>query len=638
MAAVSVHKVTKQFGTQVVLQEVAIELRSGETAGLIGANGAGKTTLFRLIAGELTPDTGSVTRSRGLEVGLLRQEPDISLDRSLHDEVGSAFDELLGLEAKLQKVSEQMAACADPDELSNLMAAYERVNARFITAGGHTFEARLNEILGGLGFRPADYALPMSVLSGGQKCRAALAKMLLQDHTFLLLDEPTNHLDIDAVRWLEKFLAGHHGGAVVISHDRYLLDRICDRIIELDRARVTNYPGNYSNYAQTKELRILTQQRDFAKDSEFIKKERAFIAKHLAGQRTKEAQGRRKRLERMLADGEFVTEAPTHSRGVSFKFEKAAAQGTTVLRCDELGMAFDENTLFTNLTLQVHAGQRFGITGPNGVGKTTLLRIAMGEITPQSGSFLLDPKLTVGYYSQEHGGFDAQRDVVGEIRAHQTGLTEHDARTLLARYRFTGDDVFKSLGSLSGGEQARVRLCKLIMASPDVLVLDEPTNHLDIPSREVLEDALTAFTGTIIVVSHDRYFLDRIVDRLLVLRSDLYSVYEGNYSYYLEQIEEQRAADKPKTRRKPAEKRSSGQDDQQNKNRASRFDRLSIDELEAMVVERETELAMLQQRFGVPEVYQNPELLAELREHAAELAAELAEVDQAWQERVDESG
>lgn len=635
MAAITLHNVFRQFGTQVVLQNVSLELQRGQIAGLVGDNGSGKTTLLRLINRDLQPDTGTITLERGLDIGLLTQEPDISLDRTLHEEVGSVFAEMLALESKLHALSEEMAVHRDDDGLPELMDAYERINARFITAGGHTFEIRLHEVLGGLGFSPADYAKPLSVMSGGQRCRAALAKLLLSKGTFLLLDEPTNHLDIDATRWLEKFLAGHKGGALIISHDRYLLDRTCDRIIEVDQTRVTSYPGNYTNYAQSREVRVLTQQRAFEKDSEFIRKERDFIAKHIAGQRTKEAQGRRTRLERRLKAGEFVTEAPNRARTAKIAFQEARAQTGVVLRADELCMAYGDNTLFTDLTFQVHARQRFGITGPNGCGKTTLLKIGLAQVTPTGGSISLDPKLRVGYYGQEHVELDPERTVVDEIRAADSGLSELDARSLLARFLFTGDDAFKPLGKLSGGEQSRVRLTKLILDSPDILILDEPTNHLDIRSREVLEEALREFTGTVVVVSHDRYFLDCLVDRLLVMRCAKCTVYEGNYSYYVEQIEKQREQHKPGA--SPGRKKTKRLDSPQRKSKSgpSPYDRLSIDQLEELVVEHETALAALHERFGDPSVYKDPTVLEELQEKTEALERELAEVDAAWQQRAE---
>ncbi len=635
MAAIAIQGVTRQFGTQMVVQDVTLELHAGEIAGLVGPNGAGKTTLFRLICGELRPDTGTITRARGLEIGLLRQEVELSLDRTLHDEVGSVFEELLALEGKMHDVSEEMAAHAEGPKLTELMARYDRLNTRFIAAGGHTFEARLNEILGGLGFAPSDYARSMSVMSGGEKCRAALAKMLLEDRSFLLLDEPTNHLDIDAVRWLEKFLAGHHGGAVVVSHDRYLLDRLCHRIIEVDRTRVSSYPGNYTNYTQVKEMRLLTEQREYEKDSEFIKKERAFIAKHLAGQRTKEAQGRRTRLERRLKAGEFVTETTSKGRAAKIRFDESDAGKGTVLRCDELCMSYGENVLFTDLTFQIFPGGRFGITGPNGTGKTTLLKIILGEVAATGGEFTLDPKLPVGYYSQESVELDPDRTVVDHLRQVRTDFTEHQARSYLARYLFTGDDVFKTLGLLSGGEQSRVRLATLILREPQVLILDEPTNHLDIPSREVLEEALQGFGGAIIVVSHDRYFLDQTVDRLLVLRRAGHAIYEGNYSFYVEQVESAKAAVKggPARRRKTTGKKAGAHGEK--RSAPSPYDRLTIDELEALVIERETELAVLHEKFADPNVCKDRDALAALQEDVESLEADLSEVDAVWQKRVE---
>lgn len=640
MALVSVQNVTKQFGTQVVLDGLSLDLHAGETVGLVGANGSGKTTLFRLIAGEIEPDLGDIIRTRNQAIGLLKQEPDICLTRTLHDEVASVFADLLHLEEKLHLLSEAMASCGDDQRLPQLMDNYERINARFISQGGHSMETRLNEILGGLGFSPEDFKLPMAVLSGGQKCRVALAKLLLQDRRLLLLDEPTNHLDIDAVRWLETYLANHDGAVILISHDRYLLDRLCTRVIELERGKASSFPGNYSNYAQTRERRDLTQQRQLEKDSEFIRKERAFIAKHMGSQRTKEAKGRRTRLERRLRHGEFVTDAPRRKRRLNLGFssekgKRARNTGLTeVLRCEGLAMRFDNNVLFTDLTFQGYAGQRLGITGPNGSGKTTLLKNMLGQTPPTDGMVTLDPDLTIGYYAQEHVALDPQRSVVEEIRENHPELSEQLARSMLGRFHFRGDDVFKPLGSLSGGEQSRVRLIKLILDRPDLLVLDEPTNHLDIPAREALEESLDEFDGTVIVVSHDRYFLDRVVDRLLVLRRDRHDLYDGNYSFYIEQVEkerEKRDAAPAKRRKSPKAPATAPRP----RKGPSPYDRLSIDELEAMVIDREVQLAALQERFGDPAVCRDPDALAELKEQIDELTRELAEIDAAWHERTE---
>ncbi len=546
MGQISIQNVARQFGTQIVLQNLSLELATGQHIGLVGPNGCGKTTLMKMIAGVEKPDLGTITLSRGLSVGYLPQEPVIGEGNTLHDEVGSVFADIIDLEHRMHDVSERMAACRDDAELARLMAQYDRLDQQFRIGGGFTFEARLGEIMGGLGFTEADYKLPMSALSGGQKCRAALAKLLLTESTFLLLDEPTNHLDLDAVRWLEKFLAGHHGGALIISHDRYLLDRMADRIVEIEGGRAYDYPGNYSNFVASKERRNLTLERQYEKDREFIEKEQAFIAKHMAGQRTKEAQGRRTRLERRMADGEFVLEKPARRRSlkIEFKPSQAAAGGTTVLRADDLSKAYGDKQLFRDLKLQVDAGQRLGITGPNGTGKTTLLKILMGAVEQDSGTVRLDGKLGVGYYAQEVRAHVGAGSVLDAIIESRPAWSAEQGRTLLGAFGFRGDAVFKPLASLSGGEQSRVRLIKLIFSSPDVLVLDEPTNHLDIASRESLEEALAAFPGTLIAVSHDRYFLDRIINRLLIMRPEGCTAFTGNYSEYQAELERKEAAAK----------------------------------------------------------------------------------------------
>jgi len=653
LGVVNVQNVTKQFGTQIVLQDISFELIAGETVGLVGPNGAGKTTLFRLICGEFAPDLGTVTRARGTQIGYLKQEPDVSLDRTLHDEVGIVFADLLALESRLHELAEKIAHAHDHPSLPDLMALYDRVNSQFIAAGGHTFETRMNEILGGLGFSKEDWTRPVSVLSGGQKCRAALAKLLLEDRELLLLDEPTNHLDIDAVRWLEKFLIGHRGGAVIISHDRFLLDKLCMRILELENRTVTSFSGNYSRYAESKALRDITRQREFEKHAEFIAREREYVARYGAGQRARQAKGRKTRLERQLAAGEFVTDSPTTRSSMKLQFGRDENRnlGGTTLRVDDLSMQFPESEmLFDRVSFQVRSGERIAITGPNGTGKTTLLRILMGEFPPSAGAFEFTRGLSIGYYSQDHRGLDPTRTLVEELRAARSDFSEHDARSMLARFLFRGDDVFKPLGALSGGEQSRVRLATLMLASPNILILDEPTNHLDIASREVLEEALDEFSGTVIAVSHDRYFLDQITDRLLVMRREGCRLFAGNYSFYIEEIEREQIAEREKSETQSSKFKETKQRDSESKrqkgkrqkvetskSRNARFDHISIEQLEDMVMAKEVELARLQEKFGDPDIYKNAESLAELQEEFEAMQAELAEVDAAWQDRAAEN-
>ncbi len=661
MGTIRLQNVTKQFGPQIVLADVDLELQTGETTAIIGANGVGKTTLFRLITGTFEPDIGTVTLSKGLEVGYLPQEPGLDDAGTLHDAVSSAFDELLALERKLHDVSHQLAAEHDGPRAAQLMQQYDRFSARFEAAGGYRFEQRLHEILGGLGFSRSDYELPVNALSGGQKCRAALAKLLLQERQFLLLDEPTNHLDIDAVRWLEKFLAGHHGGALIVSHDRYLLDRLAQRIIEVVATpaggKVFSYPGNYSRFLEIRDNRELSARRQYEKDREYIAKEREFIEKNKYGQRYREARGRLKRLERRIAAGELLAEPPRQTeRNIKLRFDQPQRRiqaDKEVVRLSELGRTYGDKVLFTDLSLSLYAGQRLGITGPNGTGKTTLLRIILTAaqkttrsdaapdrvVQPTAGHLDLLPTAHFGYFAQEPTELDPTRTVIQEICAARPDFLERDARNYAARFLFTDEEPFKSVGNLSGGEQSRVRLMKLILSVPEILVLDEPTNHLDIPSREALEQALASFPGTIITVSHDRYFLDRIVDRLLVMRPGDTTLYNGNYSYYIEQSEQQKAATDAAARRPSRTKRGqpARSTTKSPPKRKTRYQKMKLVELEEFIANHEAQLSKLQERFGDADVYRNPDSLTELRAEFDTLKSELDQAEQAWLEKADKS-
>ncbi len=645
MAIIAINHVTRQFGTQVVLDGASFEIETGDIVGLIGANGSGKTTLLRMLAGLDKPDTGEIIQAKGLRVGLLAQEPVIDLKRTLHDEVAVAFEAILALEQQLHAISDDMSNDPDEARMAALMKSYDKVHHKFIASGGETFEAKLHEILGGLGFCLAEYNRPMGEFSGGQRCRAALARLLLTDSSFLLLDEPTNHLDIDAVRWLENYLGKHPGGAIVVSHDRYLLDRVCTRIVEIDRGKANSYTGNYSTYASTKELRLLTQARQFEKDKKFIEKEQAFINKHLSGQRTKEAQGRRTRLNRRLGGGEFVTEKDKSNRTARIAFRNSSTHDDgVVLRCDDLAFAYDKaETLFSGITFQLYGSERLGITGANGCGKTTLLRILTSQLTPTEGSMSFEQRVSIGYFSQESFHLDPDKCMLDEIRGVKPGLGEEAARSYMGQFLFTGEDVFKPMGLLSGGEQSRVRLASLILEQPDLLILDEPTNHLDIASREALEQTLQDFPGTIIVVSHDRYFLDQIASRMLIFRVDGYENLVGNYSDCVAQIDAKKAkiAAQAKAASSGKGKASSKKDRKSTAKPvpevrlSAQYDHLSVEQLEKMVMEKEVAIAQLNERFGDAEVHKNPDLLAEIQEELAALEAELTVIDQAWQERAD---
>lgn len=641
MAAIRLQSVLKQLGSKIILDHADLELHPGEICGLIGPNGAGKTTLFKLIAGKMTADAGQVAIARGTPVGYLAQEPEVELGRTLHDEVLSAFADLLALEQKMHALSERIAEHHAGDHLPDLLAEYDKLTARFEAAGGYQIEQRVQEVLAGLRFSATDLKLPVAALSGGQKSRAALAKLLLQEQTYLLLDEPTNHLDIDAVRWLEQYLSKHRGGALIVSHDRYLLDRLATRIVELYDAKLTSYSGNYSNYVRIRDVQRLTQARQFEQDQEFIAKERAFIEQHMGTQRTAEAKGRLKRLERRLAAGEFVTSRPEERTALSLDFGDSASRAGEVLRGEGLAKSFGEKRLFAGLNLTLKAGVRLGITGPNGTGKSTLLKILLGQLAPDAGELAWDPKARPGYFAQDVRELTPENTVVQEIQQAHPYLSEQQVRSRLGRFLFRGDDAFKRISELSGGEQSRVRMLRLILNQPDTLLLDEPTNHLDIPSCEALEEALREFPGTIIVVSHDRYFLDAIVDQLLVIRPDGHRLVIGNYSRYIDLLEAEQAeaAREAEAATKPREARSGGgrtKPPTKPAASATRFGKLKFEQLEEEIMQREARCAAIEPQFGDANVYRSAEKLAELREEFDRLKAELAELAEIWEARVAE--
>ncbi len=634
MSLIRIENLTKQLGGRVVLDDLSIEFVPGEIVGLVGSNGAGKTTLFRLIAGQMAADMGRVHVARGLEVGYLPQEPALDSSSTVHDETMSAFAELLALERRMHELSEAMAS-AHGAGLHTLMDQYERVNERFLAADGYNLERKAAEVLGGLGFAPDEYQKPIAVLSGGQKCRVALAKLLLAQRQFLLLDEPTNHLDIDAVRWLEGFLAAHAGGAVIISHDRYLLDRLAQRIVLLERGKLRSYAGNYSTYVETRRVEALTQQRQFEKDRAFIEKERSFIAQHLAGQRSAQAKGRRTRLERMLGENAFVLDTPQQRRELKLEFDGSQGGARATLRAQDLSKQLGGRPLFEGVSLLVNPGQALGITGPNGTGKSTLLKVIVGVMPADAGRCEIDPRARVGYFAQDAASLTHEWTILRQMQEARPDLSEQSARSLLGRFLFSGDDVFKPIRDLSGGEQSRLRLLMLLMLNPDVLILDEPTNHLDISSREALEDALVDFNGAILVVSHDRYFLDRIVDRLLVLRDASHRTFSGNYTAYIEQIEREAAQvqvgrpdDKP-ARPVAAANSPKPQRDAVGQARAQ-LRRLGLAQVEALIGQREAQIVALHERFADPQSYRDPGAAARLQAELDAAKAELSLAEEVW--------
>jgi len=524
MSLVRLEKVSKSLGGKPVLDAVSLRVEAGEKIGLIGRNGTGKTTVFRVMTGTLEPDSGAVERMRRARIAHLAQMADFGPHDTIFDVVMGSFTELLGLEKELTGLEQRLG---DADR--SLLERYGRLQEDFRARGGYEFRTSVKRVLHGLGFGADDFDLHVQALSGGQRTRLMLALVLLEDADLLLLDEPENHLDLEAHEWLECFLKESAKAVVVISHDRRLLKGVVDRIVEVERGRLISYTGNYENYAKQKALGRAQQQKAFDLQQRFIEKEQRWIDRfRYKNTKARQVQSRIKQLEKL----ERVEAPPSDGDTAQFRFGEVVRSGQLVLDAKGLGMAYGDLALYRELSFQVTRGERVGVIGPNGSGKTTLLRHVAGRLREGRGSLTLGHKVRLGFYEQHQESADHAGDVLSEIRRLRPDMSPEQVRTFMGGLLFTGDDVFKPLAALSGGELSRVAVAKLILSDANLLLLDEPTNHLDIASREAVEAALKAFPGTIVMVSHDRELLDRLVDKLVVVEGGEARVHLGNYSHY----------------------------------------------------------------------------------------------------------
>ncbi|HEX3144683.1 MAG TPA: ABC-F family ATP-binding cassette domain-containing protein [Pyrinomonadaceae bacterium] len=521
-------EVHKSYASQDVLRGASFQINPGEHVGLVGRNGAGKTTIFRLVANEETTDRGEVVRARGLKLGLLTQHVHFEKGSTVHESALAAFGRLQQIEHEMHDLEHRMADAGD--DLEKVLARYSDLQHEYEREGGFEYSARAEAILQGLGFDRDTWPMETEKLSGGQQNRLGLARLLLSEPDVLLLDEPTNHLDVGAVEWLEEFLQTYNSAFIIISHDRYFLDRSCKRIIEIENGQAATYKGNYSNFVVEREERREIQQRAFDNQQRLIAKTEEFIRKNLAGQKTKQAKSRRTMLQRL----QRVEAVRADQAAGNFRLQDIERTGTHVLTTKDLAVGYGENVLARDISLILRRGECLGIIGPNGSGKTTLLKTILGKLDALAGEVRWGSKVEVGYYAQQLEDLDDRNEIIMELRrVAPSSATSGELRSFLAKFLFFGDDVYKHVRDLSGGEKGRLALAKLIYSGVNVLVLDEPTNHLDIPSREALEEALQAYEGTIITISHDRFFLDRVATQILALDGEGHvEHYNGDYTEY----------------------------------------------------------------------------------------------------------
>ncbi|TYU11581.1 ATP-binding cassette domain-containing protein [Listeria monocytogenes] len=641
MILLQVQQISKFFGAEVILDNIKLEVKTGDRIALVGRNGAGKSTLLKIIAGKMSYDGGTISKPKSVEIGYLAQNTGLESSKTIWDEMLSVFDSLRKMEADLRKMELRLGEPElynDPEKYQALMTDYDTLQHTFKEIGGYTYEAEIRSVLNGLRFYPEDYEVEISSLSGGQKTRLALAKLLLAKQDILVLDEPTNHLDIETLAWLETYLQNYHGSLLIVSHDRYFLDKVVNQVYEISRTKIDHYKGNYSSFVSQKQAKLEQMWKEFDKQQKQIAKLEDFVARNIVrASTTKRAHSRRKQLEKMDVLGR--PQGDEKAAHFGFQFEKQT--GKDVLMVDQLSIGYaKDKRIASNLTFEMKRQDSLALVGPNGIGKSTLLKTLIRDIPALSGEFHFGAGVKIGYYDQEQAKLTSNKTVLMELWDDYPELNEVNVRTTLGNFLFSDDDVLKNVQSLSGGEKARLALAKLTLLEANVLILDEPTNHLDIESKEVLEAALIDFEGTILFVSHDRYFINRIASKIVELAPEKATVFLGDYDYYQEKLAEAKELARldAEDRRKKGEQveatasvRKLNYQEEKEQQKLLRQRKRKLEEVEKSMEATDEKIAELEHQLTNPEVFQDHEKALEITQELDAVKATGEKLMEEWE-------
>lgn len=623
------HDLEQRFGATPLFSNVNFTIENNARIGLVGPNGVGKTTLLKIMTGKQEATHGEFTVNKGIELGYIAQEHDFDESKSIWDEMITVFQPLIDQGKQLEQLQ---YAVADHPEDQDLLKKLDQAQFSFEQAGGYTYQAEMKSMLNGFNFPQAAWQKQIASLSGGEKTRLSFVKLLLKKPPLLLLDEPTNYLDLDTLDWLEAFLKNYPGAIVTVSHDQYFLDHLATQIFELNHGALTIFKGNYSQYLAQRELRDQQQEAAFEKQQEEIKRQEEFIQKNIVrASTTKQAQSRRKALEKM-----DLIDPPKHSGKVRISFKSARPSGKEVLILKDLTIGYPDKVMLRDIDFQINKGDRVAVIGPNGIGKSTLLKTVVKQLEPKGGSIKYGASLDIGYYDQELQGLDYSKTVIDTIWDKHRDMDEKDIRSILASFLFTAKDIDKKVSQLSGGQRARLTLTVLSMEHDNFLLMDEPTNHLDIEAKEVLEKALASYDGTLLFVSHDRYFINQLANKIVAVRDGHAKIYEGNYSYYLDEKakQAQAEAEKAPAAPQPVKANDSKLSYQEQKKRDSEKRKLQrlVDQAEQQLAELEAKEADIQQQMADPAIAADFSKLGPLQEDLTAVQEELEKVSVQWEE------